>query len=256
MKYDLFISHASEDMESFVRPLAKALTERGVLVWYDEFELRPGSKLSRSIDRGLADSRHGLVVLSLHFFGKGWPERELGGLVARDVENPGVIIPIWHGVTKADVVRYSPPLADIVAIPTTDGPRSVALRLCETVCGPAQGVASQIRKAKRLLETGDSHTSVMAAAHCLEVFSKDVAVSRLGYDYFRERPVHMYSLGPLLRLLQSKAFLKRSKGGAPIDIDSLIRVRNQVIHIDRSVSEAQARWFVEAVSELIELNAA
>src|SRR5882724_13200793 len=166
MKYDLFISHASEDKESFVRPLAKALTDHGVRVWYDEFELRPGSKLSRTIDRGLADSRHGVVVLSLHFFGKGWPERELGGLVARDIENSGVIIPIWHGVSKTDVIRYSPTLADIIAISSNEGPIKVATKLCETVCGPTQQVAIQIRKAKKLLETGDLHSSVMAAAHC------------------------------------------------------------------------------------------
>ncbi len=254
MKHDLFISHASEDKESFVRPLAKALTDRGVYVWYDEFELRPGSKLSRSIDQGLANSRYGVVVLSPHFFGKGWPERELGGLIARDIENPGVIIPIWHGVAKADVIHYSPPLADIVALSSADGAGNVAEKLCETVCGSSDSISSQIRKAKTLLAAGDLRTGVMAAAHCLEVFSKAIAVSRLGYGYFRERPVHMYSLGPLLRLLQAKGLLKRSKGGAPINVDSLIRMRNEAVHTDRSVPEDKARWFVQSVSELSEFN--
>ena len=40
LEYDVFISHASEDKNSVVRPLAEALVARGLKVWYDEFELR------------------------------------------------------------------------------------------------------------------------------------------------------------------------------------------------------------------------
>ena len=50
--YDVFISHASEDKDTFVRPLAVALNALGVTVWYDEFSLRPGDSISRSIDKG------------------------------------------------------------------------------------------------------------------------------------------------------------------------------------------------------------
>ena len=70
--YDVFISHASEDKEEVVRPLAQALRDHGLEVWFDEFELRIGSSLRRTIDRGLAGSRFGVVVFSKDFFGKGW----------------------------------------------------------------------------------------------------------------------------------------------------------------------------------------
>lgn len=73
----LFISHASEDKSDVVRPLANALKEAGLTVWYDEFELRIGDSLRRKIDKGLASSRFGVVVLSKAFFGRGWPEYEL-----------------------------------------------------------------------------------------------------------------------------------------------------------------------------------
>lgn len=53
-EYDAFICHASEDKESFVRPLAKELRKKGLRVWYDEFTLKLGDSLRRSIDRGLA----------------------------------------------------------------------------------------------------------------------------------------------------------------------------------------------------------
>jgi len=61
--YDAFISHASEDKEKFVKPLAQALPRMEYRVWYDEFELRVGDSLRQSIDKGLVNSRFGIVVL-------------------------------------------------------------------------------------------------------------------------------------------------------------------------------------------------
>jgi len=118
-KWDVFISHTSEDKDSFVRSLATALRSLGISVWYDEFSLHPGDSLSRSIDKGLADSTFGLVVISPHFIDKPWPEYELRGLVAREISEGRVILPIWHGVTKEEVLSFSPPLADKVALDTT-----------------------------------------------------------------------------------------------------------------------------------------
>ena len=59
----IFISHASEDKDSFVRPLATELSRLGLRVWYDEFSLQLGDSLSASIDGGLAESDAGLVVI-------------------------------------------------------------------------------------------------------------------------------------------------------------------------------------------------
>ena len=117
-RWDLFISHASEDKDTFVRPLAVALRSLGVSVWYDEFSLRLGDSLSRSIDRGLAQSSYGLVVISPAFIRKPWPEYELRGLVSREIAEDRVILPIWHGVARDDVLAFSPPLCDKVALNT------------------------------------------------------------------------------------------------------------------------------------------
>lgn len=116
--YDAFISHASEDKSDLVRPLAGELSDRGFRIWYDEFELNVGDSLRESIDRGLVNSRYGIVVLSPAFFGKDWPQYELNGLTARDVDGRKVILPIWHDVDKKDVLSYSPTLADKMALPT------------------------------------------------------------------------------------------------------------------------------------------
>lgn len=113
--YDVFISHASEDKDEVVRPLAHALRERGLEVWYDEFELRIGDSLRRKIDRGIANSRFGVVVLSADFFGKGWPNYEMDGLVTKGVDGEQVVLPVWHNIAKSQVLSYSPSLADKLA---------------------------------------------------------------------------------------------------------------------------------------------
>lgn len=114
-EYDVFISHASEDKDDIVRPLAHALNDGGLKVWYDEFELRIGDSLRRKIDTGLARSRFGVVVLSPAFLGKGWTNYELDGLVTRSVSGEQVLLPIWHKITKQELIDYSPSLADKVA---------------------------------------------------------------------------------------------------------------------------------------------
>jgi hypothetical protein len=120
-EYDVFICHAGEDKEDVVRPLAHALRARDLEVWYDEFVLKIGDSLRRTIDKGLLACRFGVVVLSPYFFGKGWPNHELDGLVTREVSGDRqLILPIWHKVTKADVIGYSPSLADKLARSTAD----------------------------------------------------------------------------------------------------------------------------------------
>ena len=116
--YDVFISHASEDKDDFVRPLAEKLTEAGVSVWYDEFQLKIGDKLRRSIDKGLANSRFGIVVFSPDFFQKNWTQYELDGLVQKEMTGKKAILPLWHKVSKDEVMKYSPSLADTVALNT------------------------------------------------------------------------------------------------------------------------------------------
>lgn len=119
-EYDVFISHASEDKDEIVRPLAQALKNHGLIVWYDEFELHIGDSLRRKIDQGLANSKFGVVVLSKNFFQKGWANYELDGIVTRAVTGEQIILPIWHNITKQEVIGFSPSLADKVARSTSN----------------------------------------------------------------------------------------------------------------------------------------
>lgn len=63
MNKRLFISHASEDKDSFVRQLASALQDSGIDVWYDEYEIKPGMSIRESVDRGLASCDAGSSYL-------------------------------------------------------------------------------------------------------------------------------------------------------------------------------------------------
>ena len=110
-----------------------ALAARRLRVWYDRTILTIGDSLRQKIDEGLAKSRFGIVILSQAFFGKGWPERELNGLVQKEVASQKVILPVWHGVTHADVARYSLPLADRLAGSTEIGIEALADELLRAI---------------------------------------------------------------------------------------------------------------------------
>ena len=115
-KYDVFISHASEDKDSFVRALAVELERYSVRVWYDEFTMKLGDSLTRSIDAGLQSCRYGVIVLSKHFLEKNWPDYEYRSLLSRQVNGETVILPLLYGISVEDVRAYSLYLADIKSL--------------------------------------------------------------------------------------------------------------------------------------------
>ena len=133
MEWDVFISHASEDKDDFVRHLADRLRASGLRVWFDEFTLTVGDSLRRSIDRGLANSRFGIVVISPNFLQKDWPQRELDGLVAREINNVKVILPVWHNIGADEIRRYSPTLADRLAVSSSKGLDHVTRQLLQAI---------------------------------------------------------------------------------------------------------------------------
>ncbi|BCW04951.1 toll/interleukin-1 receptor domain-containing protein [Arthrobacter sp. NtRootA1] len=118
--WDVFISHASEDKAEVARPLESFLVGRGVRAWLDEVQLRIGDGLRRSIDTGIAESRFSVVVISPSFLTKSWTQYELDGILAKSMAREQLILPIWHGVSHAEVLKFSPSLADKVARSTRE----------------------------------------------------------------------------------------------------------------------------------------
>lgn len=136
--YSVFISHAWEDKASFVGPLAGALAERRIKVWYDEFTISPGDSLTSSINRGLALSRFAVVVVSPAFVAKfsankGWATIELRSLFSLQVIQGISIIQVWYNVDRADLARHAPILLDGVAIPADEGVHDVADKIANRV---------------------------------------------------------------------------------------------------------------------------
>jgi len=133
----LFLSHAWEDKDTFVRPLAEALRNDFEL-FYDEYVLKPGDSLLEKISAGLRACERGIVVLSHHFFNRQWTQAELNGLFALETTEQKIIIPIWLGVTKEDVLNFPPILADRVAIRASDGIPAVVSQIRCVVQGETQ----------------------------------------------------------------------------------------------------------------------
>ena len=132
----LFISHASEDKDAFVRPLAERLQTSGIDVWYDEFVLALGDSLRESIERGIAECDYGVVVLSESFFQKKWPTQELNGLFSRDLASTRTfLIPVLHAMDTDRLRELAPMLADRVMLLSKDGEEKVAKHIMSVLVG-------------------------------------------------------------------------------------------------------------------------
>ena len=118
----VFISHAHEDKAEVAKPIAEELSSKGVKVWYDEYELKIGDSLRKSIDQGLKGSDFGVVIFSPSFFKKNWTQYELDSLITLEsLYSRKIILPVWHNLSKEDLLNYSPALADKVATSTSKG---------------------------------------------------------------------------------------------------------------------------------------
>jgi TIR domain len=120
-KWDVFISHASEDKQ-FTDQLYAALTRHGVSVWYDKSVLVIGDSLRKKIDEGLAGSRFGVVVVSRPFFSKQWPQAELDALFSmQNSDGRKRILPVWHEIEREEVAKHSPLIAGLMASQSSSG---------------------------------------------------------------------------------------------------------------------------------------
>lgn len=165
-EWDVFISHATEDKDVFVRQLAKELGSKSLHVWYDEFTLRVGDSLRQSIEKGLAKSRYGIVVLSSNFFAKKWPQDELNGLAVRERRGEKVILPVWLNVDENYIASYSLILADRIAAKASDGMAKVISDLlvvispCENHSDTAAASAVVLPEKPSIVQTelGENHS--------------------------------------------------------------------------------------------------
>lgn len=138
-KPDAFIAHDSRDKSDLARPLAIALAKLGLIVWYDEFSLKPGDRLSESIDKGLTECRHAVLLVSKNLLeNTTWASTEMSALLTRAVTQANSLIPVWAGVDAWAVASRSARLADIVALTHAGDVEALASRVYAAV-GGAEG---------------------------------------------------------------------------------------------------------------------
>lgn len=130
---DVFISHATEDKEKVARPLAEALRNNGLDVWFDEYSLKIGDNLRESVDNGIKTSRYGILIFSKSFFEKQWTRKELDAFFAREITGQKVILPVWHELSFEDILELAPTLANRFAIKTSDGMEQMVNQILKVV---------------------------------------------------------------------------------------------------------------------------
>lgn len=130
---DVFLCHAWDDRQGAAKELHDLLESRGVRVWFSEKDVGLGMSLLREIDRGLAKSRVGIVLVTPALLrrleGESIADKELSALLARDQ-----LVPIVHGTTYEALREVSPLLASRSGLNTAENPMaSVAAKLAELV---------------------------------------------------------------------------------------------------------------------------
>jgi hypothetical protein len=130
---DLFLCHAWDDRRGVATELNKLLEGRGVSVWFSEKDILLGQPFMREIDRGLAKSRAGLVLITPALLervdNRGVSDKELSELLARDL-----LIPVVHETTYEEVRKVSPLLGSRHGLNTAeDSMEVIATKIAELV---------------------------------------------------------------------------------------------------------------------------
>jgi hypothetical protein len=130
---DYFLCHAWDDRTGVAKELHDLLESRGISVWFSEKDIALGTPLLREIDKGLAKSRIGIVLVTPALLkrlqGESIADKELSVLLARDQ-----LVPIVHGTTYAALRDVSPMLASRTGLDTAENPMAdVAAKLAELV---------------------------------------------------------------------------------------------------------------------------
>ncbi|MBB5208003.1 hypothetical protein HNQ52_001532 [Chiayiivirga flava] len=163
-----------------MRPLAQSLNEIGLTVWYDEYSLRPGDSLRRSIDKGLAQCSVGVVVLSPSFFIKEWPQRELDALYSSEIAERARIIPIWHDIDFKGVAAVSPLLADRLAINSSIGVKKIASKISALFPDRNKLSANELAD---LLDQAINFATYSAESHSVGVYHRFLSINAFKEDF-------------------------------------------------------------------------
>lgn len=101
----VYLAHATED-KGLAKPLAEGLVERGIPVWYDNWEIGYGDNLRRKMEQGLGDCTHFVVLLTETSIGKPWVNEEIDAGLMSAVEGTAKFIGLRHQLPLASVSPF------------------------------------------------------------------------------------------------------------------------------------------------------
>ena len=130
---DAFLCHAWDDRAGAAKELHDLLESLGVSVWFSEKDAGLGTPLLRSIDKGLANSKVGIVLVTPALLrrlpNESIADKELSVLLARNL-----LVPVVHGTTYEALREISPMLASRTGLDTAEEPMAdVAAKIAELV---------------------------------------------------------------------------------------------------------------------------
>lgn len=132
-EYDAFISHAVEDKIPIANELCAKLEAAGLKIWYSGKELGVGDSIDKTIQNGLNRSRYGIVIFSPTYLAKNWTIREFYTLLAKEIEEHKVILPVLYNITLDELKNKDLLMADRFAVNADKGMDLVVERLVREI---------------------------------------------------------------------------------------------------------------------------
>jgi TIR domain len=136
-RYDVFVSHASEDADPFADTLVAELQQRRLRVWYDGERMGHGSAMIEKINDGLRSSRCGVIVASPHYFQKTYTKPELSALInALLRDDARKLLPVLYQMSQEELFAVHPLLANLINIDAAEHDPAEIARMVAAAVAP------------------------------------------------------------------------------------------------------------------------
>lgn len=243
-KADFFISHAFEDKDTFVRALVNNLMLNGALVFYDEYSIKLGDSLTDSINKGISNSNHAILILSKYFFEKGWTNAELQALFNKSIREQFKMLIIYHGVNHSLVAEKYPLLADIKGVDSSEGIEKISQALFDAIGkkGQLSYLKHDFERKEEDIQEGFSITMMIGFPNFANQQLEKVLFDLGNKDIFHSRLRLIYIHHRIYFEIIDQAYHKISVSA---DISDWNVGKQKFLHADFSIKDKRLYLFIE-----------
>ena len=119
-KYDVFLSYAPEDKDSFSDELSAILQyKHGLKILYQSIAISSEASIKKLVNDSIKNSKHALILLSRNYIKKYCKDCKLESLFQLQSNGGKIILPIWHDITKKEIQDFSPTMSQNLVLNTT-----------------------------------------------------------------------------------------------------------------------------------------